>query len=217
MTLQVNSKNQRYMQLRSDAHREGDLMAKCFDQSHAAYGRGDGAKAKQLSSEGQQHKQRMEQLNQEASDWIYQANNEDSGADEVDLHGLYTAEAIRRVEQQVATRQARGDHSVRIIVGKGIHSKDHVAHIKPAIEDLMSKYQLQAHLDPHNSGVLVVDLTGRAGGAFTRDAGGFTRGLAQQASGKEEEVSYHRQAREKRRIFTDWRLPRLLKKQCVVM
>lgn len=60
------------MQLRSDAHREGDLMAKCFDQSHAAYGRGDGGKAKELSNEGHQHKQRMEQLNAEASNWIYQ-------------------------------------------------------------------------------------------------------------------------------------------------
>ncbi|CAO1627963.1 unnamed protein product [Parajaminaea phylloscopi] len=183
----VNSKNQRYMQLRSDARREGDLMAKCFDQSHAAYGRGDGGKAKELSNEGHQHKQRMEQLNKEASDWIYQANNEDSGPDEVDLHGLYTAEAITRTEQEIGMRQRRGDQTVRIIVGKGIHSKDHVAHIKPAIEDLMRKYQLQAHLDPKNSGVLVVDLTGKGGGAFSSDAGGFTRGLAQQASGNDEQ------------------------------
>lgn len=187
--LQVNSKNQRYMQLRNDARREGDLMAKCFDQSHSAYSHGDGSKAKQLSNEGHEHKSRMEQLNKEAADWIYVANNEDSGPDEVDLHGLYTAEAITRTEQEVAQRQRRGDQTVRIIVGKGIHSKDHVAHIKPAIEDLMRKYNLQAHLDPKNSGVLVVDLTGKATGAFGRDAGGFTRGLAQQASGNEEQVS----------------------------
>lgn len=85
-------------------------------------------------------------------------------------------------------RQRRGDQSVRIIVGKGIHSKDHVAHVKPAIEDLMRKYRLQAHLDPKNSGVLVVDLTDKARGAFSSDAAGFTRGLAQQASGNDEQV-----------------------------
>lgn len=122
-------------------------------------------------------------------DTLSQANNEDSGPDEVDLHGLYTAEAITRTEQEIAARQRRGDASVRIIVGKGIHSKDHVAHIKPAIEDLMRKYNLQAHLDPKNSGVLVVDLTGKAGGAFNSDVGGFTRGLAQNASGNDEQVS----------------------------
>lgn len=121
-----------------------------------------------------------------------QANNEDSGPDEVDLHGLYTAEAISRTEQEIATRQQRGDQSVRVIVGKGIHSKDHVAHIKPAIEDLMRKYNLQAHLDPHNSGVLVVDLTGKGGGSFGRDTGSFTRGLAQNASGNDEQVRTRR-------------------------
>jgi hypothetical protein len=38
-----------------------------------------------------------------------------------------------------------------------------VAKIRPAIEDLMEKYQLSAHLDPHNAGVLIVDLTGQGG------------------------------------------------------
>lgn len=108
---------------------------------------------------------------------------------------MYTAEAISRTEQEIAQRQARGDPSVRIIVGKGVHSKDHVAKIKPAIEDLMRRYNLQAHLDPHNSGVLVVDLTGKAGGSFGRDVGGMTRGLAQQASGNEDQVSIGPQKR----------------------
>lgn len=47
-------------------------MEKCFDQSHAAYGRGDNDKTKELTNEGHLHKQRMERLNKEASDWIYQ-------------------------------------------------------------------------------------------------------------------------------------------------
>ena len=102
---------------------------------------------------------------------------------------MYTAEAITKTEEEIAMRQRRGDQTVRVIVGKGIHSKGHVAHIKPAIEDLMQKYGLQAHLDPKNSGVLVVDLTGQQGGAFGRDAGGFTRGLAEHATGKDDQVS----------------------------
>lgn len=46
-------------------------MGKCFDESKQAYESGDGAKAKQLSEEGKRHKQEMERLNGEASDWIY--------------------------------------------------------------------------------------------------------------------------------------------------
>lgn len=46
-------------------------MANCFEESKRAYGSGDGAKAKMLSNEGKEHKERMEQLHAEASAWIY--------------------------------------------------------------------------------------------------------------------------------------------------
>ena len=46
-------------------------MGRCFEESKRAYTSGDGAKAKTLSIEGKEHKARMEQLNTEASAWIY--------------------------------------------------------------------------------------------------------------------------------------------------
>ena len=46
-------------------------MAQCFERSHQAYASGDGARAKELSNEGKRHKQEMERLNKEASEWIY--------------------------------------------------------------------------------------------------------------------------------------------------
>ncbi len=46
-------------------------MARCFSESHEAYNRGDGAAAKDLSNQGKNHKQKMEQLHKEASKWIY--------------------------------------------------------------------------------------------------------------------------------------------------
>lgn len=42
---------------------------------------------------------------------------------------------------------------------------------KPTHAD--NRYNLSAELDPHNTGVLVVDLQGRAVGGRTRDAGGL--------------------------------------------
>lgn len=132
-------------------------MSKCFQEGHEAYARGDGALAKQMSNEGKEHKRKMESLNKQAADWIFHANNQDSGPNEIDLHGLYVKEAIARAEEALETAQRNGDKEIKLIVGKGLHSTNG-AKIKPAIEGLMQRYQLDAELDPNNSGVLVVRL-----------------------------------------------------------
>lgn len=59
------------MALRAKANEHGDLMAQCFQESHEAYGRGDGARAKELSEQGKQLERTMESLNAEASAWIF--------------------------------------------------------------------------------------------------------------------------------------------------
>ncbi|KAJ6593813.1 hypothetical protein B0H19DRAFT_1092100 [Mycena capillaripes] len=146
------------MKLRADANAEGDKMAKCFAESHEAYGRGDGAGAKQLSNEGKEHQQKMISLNKQASDWIFIENNKDSKPGEIDLHGLYVKEAIEHTDRALEEAKSRGDSEVHLIVGKGLHSQGHVAKIKPAIEELMQKHQLFAELDPHNAGVLIVQM-----------------------------------------------------------
>ncbi|KAG2015503.1 hypothetical protein CC2G_008771 [Coprinopsis cinerea AmutBmut pab1-1] len=82
---------------------------------------------------------------------------QDSGPGEIDLHGLYVKEAISRTEEALEAAKRRGDTELKLIVGKGLHSSNG-AKIKPAIENLMKKYQLDAELDPNNGGVLVVRL-----------------------------------------------------------
>ena len=62
-----------------------------------------------------------------------------------------------------------------VALGKGMHSQGGVAKIKPAIEELMSKYVLSSRLtmrlivsrhrlvanpDPTNAGVLIIELNG---------------------------------------------------------
>jgi hypothetical protein len=83
---------------------------------------------------------------------------------EVDLHGLYVKESITYTDQSIAEARARGDKEVRLIVGsynsflyfeergkeltvwhrfacagKGIHSPNQAAKLKPAIEEFMQK------------------------------------------------------------------------------
>ncbi|KAK0504879.1 cytoplasmic protein [Armillaria luteobubalina] len=160
---QKNQQNEYYIDLRARANKEGDEMARCFSESHEAYNRGDGAGAKELSNQGKKHQQKMEQLNKEASDWIFVENNRDSKPGEIDLHGLYVKEAIARTDIALDEAKRRGDTEIRLIVGKGLHSKGGAAKIRPAIEELMHKHQLVAELDPSNSGVLVVEFNGARG------------------------------------------------------
>jgi hypothetical protein len=76
-------------------------MHSAFDRASRAHDAGDGAAAKQLSNEGHMHQRKKDELNDQAADWIFGANNRDKGPGEVDLHGLYVQEAIERAERAV--------------------------------------------------------------------------------------------------------------------
>lgn len=184
----VNAQNPQYKDLRDKARSEGDMMANAFRASKKAYAQGDGARAKQLSDEGNMHKRNMEQLNAEACMWIFAANNADSPPDTVDLHGLYVKEALAKTEEAIQKAQSQNYPQLKLIVGKGIHSRDHVAHIKPAVEDLLRKYGIAAHVDKQNEGIVIVDLSGSSGDGSAP----FTHDIAQQATGNKQEVCIRR-------------------------
>lgn len=159
----VNSRNAEYMGWRSEARREGDQMSEAFEQSRMAYASGDGARAKELSTQGHAHQARRDALNQRAARWIFQANNQDSGSNEVDLHGLYVKEALSVTQQAVVEARRRHLDVLRVIVGQGEHSDGHVAKIQPAVEQLMQDEHLAASLDEHNRGIVLVKLQGQGG------------------------------------------------------
>ncbi|OCH84467.1 DUF1771-domain-containing protein [Obba rivulosa] len=161
---EVNHQNEHYQLLRTRASDAYEQMGKCFEESHAAYAAHDGARAKELSEQGKEYRAEMERLNAEAAEWIFKANNEDSKPDEVDLHGLYVREAITYTDRAIQDARVRGDSKIHLIVGKGLHSKDGKAKLRPAIEELIEKHGLVVEVDPHNEGVLIVNLSGRPSG-----------------------------------------------------
>ncbi|KAK0219059.1 hypothetical protein IW262DRAFT_1317918 [Armillaria fumosa] len=155
---QADRSDEYYSDLRACANKEGNEMARCFSESHEAFDRGDHAAAKDLSNQGKDHKQKMEQLNKEASNWIYREKNRGRLPGQIDLHGLYVKEAIAYTDTALASAWLRRDSEIRLIVGKGSHSEGG-AKLGPAIiEELIRKYQLVAEIDPSNSGVLIVKL-----------------------------------------------------------
>ena len=101
---QANARDPHYVSLRNAALQEGSLMHSAFDRASRAHDAGDGAAAKQLSNEGHMHQRKKDELNDQAADWIFGANNRDKGPGEVDLHGLYVQEAIERAERAVQVR-----------------------------------------------------------------------------------------------------------------
>jgi len=143
--------------LRIRARHEGAQMAEYFRQSQEAFARNEKRLAKELSLEGQVHKENMVRLNKEASAKIFQENNQTCPPNTVDLHGLYVTEAelyFKRAFQQV---QDRGESSLRVIVGKGNHSDGNTPKIKPAIKVLGKSLGLTVDVDPLNEGCLIVN------------------------------------------------------------
>ncbi|KAJ9099982.1 hypothetical protein QFC19_005799 [Naganishia cerealis] len=166
----VNQSNAHYTSLRTQAREHGNKAHQYFEQSQQAYQSGDGARAHELSEKGKEETRKKDQIDDEAEEWIYRENNTDSPPGTIDLHGLYVKEAIDRTEAAIAQAQRSGQQGeLRFIVGKGNHSDGHKAKIKPAIVELMQKYNLSARIDPQNAGMLIVDLSGKEEYGRSRD------------------------------------------------
>lgn len=109
----------------------------------------------------------MAQYNEQASNYIFRANNApDRGiaADTIDLHGQYVEEAERILETRLRAARAEGQTHLHVIVGRGEHSPGHVQKLKPKVEQLCEQLGLRYETEP-NAGRIYVDLrSGAAGG-----------------------------------------------------
>lgn len=131
----------------------------------------------------------MEQYNEQAANYVFRANNAGCAGDEIDLHGLHVEEAKFFTEQRIITAKQRGEDHLHIIVGKGIHSADHVAKLKPAIEDLCRKHQFEYSRE-HNEGRIYVKFTGGAQGVFPAPGPAHYVQQPQQAYHPQQQPSY---------------------------
>lgn len=74
----------------------------------------------------------------------------------IDLHGLLTSEAVIKTEKAFKAVLGEGGKSLRVIVGKGLHSKQRKAKLKPAVEKAMINHGITCTEDKHNTGVLII-------------------------------------------------------------
>lgn len=144
------------------ASREADKRSELLTQSQQAYKEGDGEQAKILSNKAKEHEAKMDEYNEKAASFVFQANNVKSAADEIDLHGLFVDEAIDVLGKRIQACIERRDSYLKAIVGKGLHS-EHGPKIKYAVEEMCQKQGFRWALEEGNSGVIVIDFTQSGG------------------------------------------------------
>lgn len=98
----------------------------------------------------------------------YLAHNEDAGktpavlggaaatGPTIDVHRLFLAEAIRKTEDALCDAIRERQPELRVIVGRGSHSKGGKAVLRPALKAEMEKQGLSAQVDTKNEGVLIL-------------------------------------------------------------
>jgi len=144
--------------LREQARRKGREMSEARSRAKSAEKKGSRGAAQEHRQRANAYNSVMKELDKRAAEIIFREKNKNRREGMIDLHGLYVAEAVRLAKDQVQTARSRGDDVVRFIVGKGSHSDDGEAKIRPALEGFFTKQGVSHSLDPKNTGVLVVRL-----------------------------------------------------------
>lgn len=128
-------------------------------QSQEAFKSGDKSKAHELSQRAKEQLRIAEENNRKAAEYVFIENNKDSDDNDIDLHGLYVKEAVYILKQRIISGINKNQSTLDCIVGKGLHSKDGVSKLKPAIQDLCKDANLNCWIDEKNTGVLHIDIS----------------------------------------------------------
>ncbi|KAI0687902.1 hypothetical protein BC835DRAFT_372336 [Cytidiella melzeri] len=111
-----------------------------------------------LQVEYEEAQENINNLHAKAARRYYKAHNLNPAPQEIDVHRLSSEEAIVQVKKAIRDARGFGAPHLRIIVGKGKHSKDNVPVLKPAVISELQKLHIATEPDPKNAGVLIVKL-----------------------------------------------------------
>lgn len=76
----------------------------------------------------------------------------------IDLHGLRVSEALEKVRTHLALCRQHGVERTTIITGRGLHSVDGVARIRPMVEQLLAESKVRVLDSRGNEGAFIVEL-----------------------------------------------------------
>lgn len=116
------------------ANKHAEKRGELLDASKAAYAAGDKAKAKELSDKAKKEGEKLEHSKEKGAKKIAKAKNKKLEKNELDLHGLEAAAAVKLVDERYAKLKDKGKFDdLTIITGAGVHSSEG-PRVKPAIE-----------------------------------------------------------------------------------
>jgi hypothetical protein len=182
-TLSLSGQDFRDLAFASDT-----LRRSYSEQSQAAWRDGRKKEAKALSDLSKQHGAEQTRLHALAAEKIFAENNplnpslapkkqrsffsgwfsgggdEAGGLKRVDLHGLFVAEALARVEQHVAACKEHRVLRTLIITGRGLHSQGGIARVRPEVEAWLRERSNEMRvLQGRNEGAFDVELVEQKG------------------------------------------------------
>jgi len=98
------------------------------------------------------------QLHAKASRRFYHAHNIQPEPQTIDVHRLSVQEAMAQTKKALRDAYVSSSPELRIITGRGKHSKNKIPVLKLAIIGEMQRHHIDAIADPKNPGVLVIKL-----------------------------------------------------------
>ncbi|PNH12989.1 Smr domain-containing protein [Tetrabaena socialis] len=148
---------------KGDAHLHERAAAAAASQ--AAYLRHDYKAAGTQSKLAKRHGTAADAAHARAVALLLRRNNDGKPRNQLDLHGLRVAEALAEVERALAAARGAGQARLVLIVGRGLHSKDGVARLRPAMEGLVRKHDVRYALGVPNEGCITVEFVRPVPGA----------------------------------------------------
>ncbi|KZT10766.1 uncharacterized protein LAESUDRAFT_755439 [Laetiporus sulphureus 93-53] len=146
----------RAVSIRDEALKLDEARAKLNLEYQAALNDKNYWRAFRLKVERDQAEQGARRLHAKAERRFFRAHNMEPAPQTVDVHRLHVPEAVARTEQALYDAMVAGAPELRIITGRGKHSKGKIPILKLAIIGAMRDHHIDAKPDILNSGVLLV-------------------------------------------------------------
>lgn len=161
-----NSTNEQWYEPDQDLIQQAESLRhqshELSQQSQSAYRSGNGALAKQLSTQSKSIKLQAEQIE-------FRAHNTNRPMNIIDLHMLYADEANIELNKRIDVCIQEYVGQLTIIVGRGIHSAEHILKLGPAAENLLDQRQIQYQRDTPHVGCLLATLSSAAPPPYTNN------------------------------------------------
>jgi DNA-nicking Smr family endonuclease len=153
--------------VRALEHKLYDKKQELFEASKRAYRNGNGAEAKRLSVAAHRADAEYRKAREIAGSEIYRLRNSRLPRSTLDLHGQYVEEALSLTENRLRELKRKGhldgSTSLLVITGAGHHSRAGRAKIRPAVEELLGKADLDYEEDGPGAFRIQVEKTSRVG------------------------------------------------------